>query len=397
MPRGSEKRFLQLYDEAWLHQRYVQERHSAEEIAAEVGCSKVAVNKALQRFRISKPKAARSGASHEAWARWLERGGIAGGRPFGAEEHLCAREELGLDSVEELLVLSANHDPFYIDDSKREQAKWFAVLWIEYGSSGHIRRIHYQWFSTEGSTLWDGRPYENTTEFEAAMNDAARYARILDLIDPLEFTDRRNPDPIVNVEAREFEPEPGAYFDDDEFTAPLDLPTTFVPYASLSLPKLWTPGLWTPPPEPDVYGYDYEPVDQPRVLEVWIGKTTMNDILKPLCEELKVNLVPAAGMQSITSSAKLLARCRKYGKAGHALYISDYDSAGDNMPYAVARQLEFFRQRDFPDVEASLEPIALTREQVETLDHALRQGPGRFEQPGLRGLAGRRERHRRRG
>jgi hypothetical protein len=104
------------------------------------------------------------------------------------------------------------------------------------------------------------------------------------------------------------------------------------------------------------------------VLENWIEKTTANDILEPLTEELGINLVPASGTQSITAAIRLLQRCRKHGKPGHVLYISDYDKAGRHMPRAVARHLEFYRARYFPDVQVSLEQIALTEQQVEDLD-----------------------------
>ena len=117
-------------------------------------------------------------------------------------------------------------------------------------------------------------------------------------------------------------------------------------------------------PEPTVTGYDYERADQPVLIEVWVEKTTMNDILEPLCRELGINLVPASGMQSITSAVRLLQRCRELGKPGFVIYISDFDPAGDNMPRAVARQLEFYREHHIPDVQVALDPVALTHEQV---------------------------------
>ena len=82
---------------------------------------------------------------------------------------------------------------------------------------------------------------------------------------------------------------------------------------------------------------------------------------------LGINLVTASGMQPITSSAKLLERCRELNKPGCVLYIADFDPAGDVMPRAVARQLEFDRERDYPDVQISLTPVALVLEQVVAL------------------------------
>ena len=49
-------------------------------------------------------------------------------------------------------------------------------------------------------------------------------------------------------------------------------------------------------------GYMYAPSDQPYLVEIWIEKSTMDDVLLPLCEELHINLVTSAGFQSITSA-----------------------------------------------------------------------------------------------
>jgi hypothetical protein len=100
------------------------------------------------------------------------------------------------------------------------------------------------------------------------------------------------------------------------------------------------------------------------LLEIWIEKTTMDDILVPLCRSLRINLVPAAGMQSWTSAIRLLERCRRWKKNAYVFYVSDHDPAGDVMPVHVARIIEFFRQYYAPDIEIKLVPIALTAEQV---------------------------------
>jgi hypothetical protein len=41
----------------------------------------------------------------------------------------------------------------------------------------------------------------------------------------------------------------------------------------------------------DVSGYDYHATDQPYYVELWIEKSTMDDVLVPICEELHVNLL----------------------------------------------------------------------------------------------------------
>jgi hypothetical protein len=118
-------------------------------------------------------------------------------------------------------------------------------------------------------------------------------------------------------------------------------------------------------------GYMYAPSDQPYLVEIWIEKSTMDDVLLPLCEELHVNLVTSAGFQSITSAVKVLQRACKLvqlGKPTRIFYISDFDPAGDGMPVAVARQMEFWLQDYAPGADIKLMPLALTRDQVITYE-----------------------------
>ena len=117
-------------------------------------------------------------------------------------------------------------------------------------------------------------------------------------------------------------------------------------------------------PGAEVSGYDYHQADQPYHLAVYIEKTTMNDVLEPLCRAMGADLITSAGYQSITTTVNLLRRIEKRGKPARIFYISDFDPAGDSMPVAVARQVEFWRQEYAPDADVKLTPIALTREQV---------------------------------
>jgi hypothetical protein len=104
-----------------------------------------------------------------------------------------------------------------------------------------------------------------------------------------------------------------------------------------------------------------------------------------------MNLVTSVGFQSITSAIRLLERVRDVlrkvgpGVAVRVFYVSDFDPAGDGMPVAVARQLEFYAKQHAPGADIKLTPIALTREQV--IRHRLPRIPikdedlrkGRFE------------------
>ena len=101
---------------------------------------------------------------------------------------------------------------------------------------------------------------------------------------------------------------------------------------------------------------------QRLIYKVWAEKTTMNDVLEPLCRRYQANLITGMGFMSITAVVDLLARIRQIGKPGRILYISDYDPAGFGMTIAVARQVEFWAQGEGLDV--ALTPLVLTAEQV---------------------------------
>src|SRR5262249_51819997 len=119
------------------------------------------------------------------------------------------------------------------------------------------------------------------------------------------------------------------------------------------------------------YGYDYAAADQPYLVEIWVEKSTMNDVLEPLCGQLSVNLVTSLGFQSMTAAVNLLQRAARLAAAGRpcrVFYISDYDPAGDGMPVAVARQIEFWLSQYAPGADIKLTPLVLTREQVVAYD-----------------------------
>jgi ribosomal protein L37E len=281
-------------------------------------------------------------------------GELAHRNPLGPEEHKLAKRALGLDSVDDLLATDRGNDPFYQGgETHHRDAGWFKSLWD--GASAiraHLRRIHY-WALSVRSRRPDGeQPHENTDACWTFLTKAAMRARVLGLLDPEDFDDRRNDPAVVNCPPRDRQPEPEASFADD-WEGGLWLPRIRVPSMSLTFPEV------------AAYGYDYEKADLAALVEVWIEKSTMNDILEPLCRGLGVNLVAGSGHQSITAAIALLRRAQAHGRAAHVLYIADFDPGGDSMARSVARQAQFWAQRLKMDVEITVEVVALTREQVE--------------------------------
>jgi hypothetical protein len=267
--------------------------------------------------------------------------------------------------INKMLALAAKNDPFFCGSpAQRINAEWFGEILNRLGltSGFHIRRIHYQVAVSGIEKRPDGRPYENTDECWNFMGEASKAARYLGLVKPDDVIDRRNPDPKIHADYESAQ-EP-AWGLDLESLGPC-LPAIRAGMERCSGFEI---------PAPWVEGYDYRPGDQPYHLEVWIEKSTMDDVLIPVCQDLGINLVTSVGFQSITAAIALLKRLARIaeitgsGKAARIFYISDFDPAGDQMPVAVARQIEFWLPQYAPDADVRLVPLALTQKQAEDLE-----------------------------
>jgi hypothetical protein len=260
-----------------------------------------------------------------------------------------AAKEHGL-SVRDLIVLAPQNDPFYVGTKGDiDKAEWFARLWERFGytTGVHLRRVHYQLVSQDPPMIKpNGLLYKNTENDWSYLNLASKCARYLRLVDPGAFVDRRNPAPILIADYR------GVPTPDYRVTGAwgglyVDLP---------EFPEL---------PEFEVSGYTVGNL-QPYHLEVWVEKTTMNDVLEPLCRQYGVNLVTGAGELSITATLDLVQRVKQADRPCRIFYVSDFDPAGYGMPVSVARKIEFFLHERDLDLDIRLEPLALTRAQVTT-------------------------------
>lgn len=256
-------------------------------------------------------------------------------------------------SVKDLIALAPKNDPFYAgSEGDYEKARWFVDLWERFGySSGvHLRRIHYQVISQDPPVKRpDGRVYQNTLNDWNFLNEASKVARYLGLIGVRAFVDRRNPDPHLLRGARVWgTSEPSVGVEDRSWS--LD-------FAAPNFPEL---------SKFNLRGYRGDL--QPYHLEIWAEKSTMDDVLLPLCERYGVNLVTGAGEMSITSVAGLIDRARDSGKPVRIAYISDFDPAGYGMPISVARKIEYLLHQQGLDFDVRLDPLVLTLQQLERFD-----------------------------
>jgi hypothetical protein len=266
-----------------------------------------------------------------------------------------------------LLALTQGNDPFYAGrPERRVWAQWFAGLWQEYKfpPGVHLRRVHYVLVSQDSpppcpsdSSKTSGMAYQNTKECWQKLGRAGRDARHLGLVDAHAFEDHRNPEPELLASATESNRETGWEVDPcPEWLAPS------IRMLGGDLDGYGMPDM----PSVTVTGYDYEGGDQPYHVELWVEKTTMNDVLGPVCRELGVNLVTGQGFQTVTGAVKMLQRLARLpeGKPARILYVSDFDPAGERMPAAVARVVEFYIAKYAPGRDVKLTPVCLTAEQV---------------------------------
>jgi hypothetical protein len=301
--------------------------------------------------------------------------------PRGPEELKAATRALGFGSVIELLALAHKKDPFRCGGpTDLRDAQWFAGLWEQFGytTGVHLRRVHYQVFSTRGTTS-TGESYENTDLCWNRLCAAGKAARYLGLIDPEAFTDQRNDPPQIHVRPRGFAPALEVALGPDGGE---ERDGWYVPsYSAAVYGGLQMPGVV-------VGGYDYDPADQPVLTEVWIEKSTMDDVLVPVCRELDTNLLSGAGFQSITAVISLLRRAESHGRPAHVLYIADFDPAGDAMPAAVARQAQFWRETLGITADLTIDVLALTRSQV--AEYSLPRAPVKVDKNGVADRRGKR-------
>ncbi len=247
--------------------------------------------------------------------------------------------------VGDLIVLAPQNDPFYTGTPNDwALGEWFAGLWqaFGYGSGVHLRRIHYQIVSQDPPiALPNGKPYENTEECWGVLNLASKAARYLRLVDPGAFVDRRNDGVMEFAQQRGSSPEvyAGGYIGKYSYSFP-------------DFPDL---------PDYRVSNYQGE---QAYHLEVWCEKSTMNDVLVPLCEQFGANLQVGSGELSITATLALVQRLERVGKPARIFYVSDFDPAGQSMPVAVSRKMEYFLRTLGLEVDVRLFPVILTAEQV---------------------------------
>lgn len=275
-------------------------------------------------------------------------------------------------NIPDLIVLAKDNDPFYMA-SKGQMiwAEWFTEIWerFGFGQGTHLRRVHYRIVNLDPPlTKPNGEQYKNENKDWAALLKASKTARYLRMVPKEDFIDRQSPAPLFYAD-----------YEDDGLDR---RPHIWVEEADGGAFGFTLPSMPTMP-SPCVGGYGGNL--QRYHLEVWIEKSTQNDVLVPLCRKYGMNLITGKGELSITAVVELLERVRMSRRPARLFYVSDFDPAGDKMPVSIARKIEFLAQGDGLDIR--LEQIALTKAQVkeyklprDSIKHKQERGKKRFEE-----------------
>jgi hypothetical protein len=260
----------------------------------------------------------------------------------------------------DMLALHENNDPFYQGHpTQHAEAKWFPKAWKRCLQSDatrklNLRRVHYFLSSLGNYKKLNGKPYANTNADWDWLQACSKSARVIGTVDLDEFEDKRNAD-VGELNWRSGSSVPRVI----EGNLTCELPR--IQFNASALDVDWNISNALPA------GYDpNESVDREYYLECWPEKSTPDDVLEPICNELRIPYLPSTGYQSVTNIKNLLRRIERIGKPARLFYISDFDPAGRNMPCHTARWMEYFiRNRGFaPGIDIKVVAVVLTAEQI---------------------------------
>ena len=252
--------------------------------------------------------------------------------------------------LDTLYTLSSTNDPWMVDqDYRSKHAYWIADLFqrLELPRQVHDRLIHYKLVSQRTPVLQvDGSPYVNNPDCYNRLCDAIKDARYLGLIPARMIIDRRNPEPTINFDS------------DEDVGAEIEISHGAV--AQFAFGRDYrAPGYYLPRArlvqEPS-FGLRYH-------LEIWIEKSTQNEVLLPLGREYGINVVTFIGEVSTTRCEELVRRAVESGRPVRILHVTDFDPAGRDMPISAAVKIDFVAKKSGHDLDIQLEHVALTEEQ----------------------------------
>ena len=267
----------------------------------------------------------------------------------------CLRDRIEMavaergSSLGALTVMSGLTDPYRIDTpANRRDAEWLARAWDVCGARRpiHLRGLHYALVSTpELPAMPDGEPYRNTADCWIWLQSVANKARWLGAVRFEDIVDERNAAPLIHTEWAE---ENSTRVDLEDGTANLWLPYSIeaiLPRVKVELTR---------------------PRQAYRL--VFIGeKQSLEQVLLPIAQTYRAELVLPTGELSTTLLYGIAKRAAEDGRPCRVFYLSDFDPTGFHMPIEVSRKLQALVDDRFPELDVQVRRCALTAKQVQRL------------------------------
>jgi len=256
------------------------------------------------------------------------------------------------------LVALSGEDPFEIGtEADRKKAEWVVGLADRLGvdvREKHGRGFHYVLLS-HGAAKPDGTPYTGTDADEQLLIKSIGYAIALDLLPFDAFPDRKS---TVYVDAEH----------ERDYVEPVAVVTA----PDLHVPTLWRLSdpwatRWTV-----AFARPSELAVQPVLIDVTVEKAGVVPQLAPVARRDGCRLIVTDGFSGRALAAAIVRRTITDGRPRIVLPLTDADSAGESMPNATARHLEFLtmlaRKQGEQVPPIYLRPVALTLEQVAEIE-----------------------------
>jgi hypothetical protein len=245
-------------------------------------------------------------------------------------------------------VLDKKVDPYRQDTPvEHRDGAWLAEQMANLGIVRpiHLRGLHYALVSSTSLTKPNRERYLNDTDtWEWLQVEASKAARWLGYVPFDRIVDERNAPPVIVVH-RDGEPE-----------VEIGLGATI----EVTVPDL-------DDIKPTVHLDDFKARQKYRLM-VYGEKTSLADVVRPLCERYKADLYLPSG-EITDSQLYLMAKTgAEDGRPMVVLVLADFDPAGNQMAVSIGRKLQAFRDLLYPDLEFQVIPIALTEEQVREFD-----------------------------
>jgi hypothetical protein len=247
-------------------------------------------------------------------------------------------------SMDAFTVMTSTTDPYRIDTpASHRNALWLSKAWKAFGMAQiHTRGLHYALVSMPNLIKPDGKPYINSAEDWIFLQRIVGHARWLGYIDFDAITDERNAGPEI-------------------FLHP-EVDDAGVKLKHNAEHLCWSPSL------PVVSVVSNPPVARQAYRLVLIGeKSSLRNVLRPICKKYEAELVLPTGELSTTLLYGIVRRAADDGRPCRIFYLSDFDPTGIHMPIEVSRKIQALCHLKFQNLDIELRRCALLVDQVKTL------------------------------